>query len=198
MNEQISLNGAPVVGFGDAELLGSPFVTRPTIGFIAGVVGGAVLGSFTKKPVWIATGTVVGGISGVVAGAAVALHEARVAREKQKADAPPPTTTPTTPTSNEMLPGQVWTMIGVMHPTKTWTALSKRAVEDAVVVALSKIGLHVLDGDWSADYTFKLAVEPNQKTKLESGATLPLESEWANQMTLSYITLSPATPDRTL
>lgn len=83
MHEQISLNGAPVVGFGDeasekksyAVLIGVPL-----LGIVAGAVGGAALG---KGAIGTAGGAVIGGLVGGAGGIMVAQlvlrHEASTA-----------------------------------------------------------------------------------------------------------------------
>lgn len=70
MNEQIYLNGAPVVGFGDAELLGNPAVTRSTVGYFVGAATGGAVGSWISKSRWsTGIGVAVGGLVGGVIGA---------------------------------------------------------------------------------------------------------------------------------
>lgn len=175
LHERISLNGRHTVGFGDGNV---PLTSldKPLIGFLAGVTGGAIVGAIVGKGVGAAVGAVAGAIGGAAVGFAI-----------NEAHAAPASTT-------QMLPGQVWTTVGVVRPTKTWTADSKRAVEDAVTLALAKIGLTVLDGTWSGDYTLTVGVQPNQVTTLASGTTLPLASEWANQVAFSNIAQAPANP----
>lgn len=97
MKEQISLNGAPVVGFGitpeDVEQsrlrdLQDPYkmalarerATAPAtiIGFFVGSIGGAVLGNFVHKgAVGTAIGTMSGGFGGAVGGNLLAMYATR-------------------------------------------------------------------------------------------------------------------------
>jgi predicted secreted protein len=76
MHEQLFLGGAPVVGFGDADILGAPLVTKSLVGLLVGSIGGAVLGSFVKEGgAGAVLGTIVGGLSGAAIGTAMALQE---------------------------------------------------------------------------------------------------------------------------
>ena len=84
----IKRNGIPVVGFGDADLITNPIISRPAIGFVLGSLGGAALGALTKSVGWTAAGTFLGGFGGMVAGAAVALNEARAATTPTPAATP--------------------------------------------------------------------------------------------------------------
>jgi hypothetical protein len=72
MYEQISLGGAPVVGFGDAGGAKSLIEHGPVIGTLVGATGGAILGALVKKGVGAAVGAVVGGLGGAFVGIAVA------------------------------------------------------------------------------------------------------------------------------
>lgn len=86
MHEQVFLNGAPVVGFGDADLsVGNPIVWKPFVGYLVGSIGGAVAGSFIKKGVGTAVGAIGGGLGGIIAGAALYLRGERAAVAERKA-----------------------------------------------------------------------------------------------------------------
>ncbi len=173
MNEQIFLSGAPVVGFGGGNV---PLTSldKPLIGFIAGATGGAIVGALVGKKV----GAVIGAVLGTIGGGAIgfAINDAHAAA--------PPSPEP-------MLPGQVWTAVGVVHPIKEWTSASKRAVEDAVTTALAKEGITLIDGMWNADYTFTVAMQPT-RTPTTMLSALPLASEWADQINFSNVTRAPA------
>ena len=68
MNEQVSLNGAPVVGFGATSHpgAGEAFLWySPLIGLVGGAVGGGYLGSKSRY------GTTIGAVAGGVAGTVV-------------------------------------------------------------------------------------------------------------------------------
>jgi hypothetical protein len=68
MHEQISLGGAPVVGFGDANLsVANPMFFVPILGIIGGAAGGALLGHKVGA-VTTAVGAVVGGLVGGAGG----------------------------------------------------------------------------------------------------------------------------------
>lgn len=171
MNEQIFLSGAPVVGFGSGNvpLTG---LDKPLIGFLVGATGGAIVGAIVGKGVGAVIGAVIGTIGGGAIGFAANYAHAAV----------PPSPEP-------MLPGQVWTAIGLVHPIKEWTSVSKRAVEDAVTAALAKEGITLVDGMWNNDYTFTVAMQPTRVTTLSA---LPLASEWADQINFSSVTRAPA------
>jgi hypothetical protein len=81
MNEQVFLNGAPVVGFGDAESeLAHERATAPATiaGFFVGAIGGAVLGNVVHKGAVGATvGTIVGGVGGLLGGNLLASYALR-------------------------------------------------------------------------------------------------------------------------
>jgi hypothetical protein len=77
MNEQLFLNGAPVVGFGASEEDERKFygvmIGAPLLGLVAGTATGAVLGHKAKKGgVVTAIGAVVGGLAGTTGGVALA------------------------------------------------------------------------------------------------------------------------------
>jgi hypothetical protein len=89
MHEQMFLNGAPTVGFGDADLsVRNPIVWKPLAGFLVGSIGGALLGSLVNKGVGTAVGTIGGGLGGAMAGGALAREDIRatlaVGREQSK------------------------------------------------------------------------------------------------------------------
>lgn len=76
MNEQIFLNGAPVVGFGseitDADERHNKALGVWLLSFGVGAIGGGVVGYNSGKILGAVGGVVVGGIVGGVAGGAVA------------------------------------------------------------------------------------------------------------------------------
>jgi len=82
MNEQISLNGAPVIGFGDQgtdyqAMWAHQKATIPgTIaGFFVGAIGGSFLGNAIHKgAVGAAAGAISGGVAGTLAGNVLASH----------------------------------------------------------------------------------------------------------------------------
>lgn len=80
--EQISLNGAPVVGFGASEGEEKKFygtmVGVPLLGIVAGAAGGALLAHKKGGTVATATGAVVGAFAGGASGVALALIILRV------------------------------------------------------------------------------------------------------------------------
>lgn len=100
LHERISINGAPVVGFGDAasekKQLESVFIP-PLVGFLAGSIGGAVLGSLVKKGVGTAVGTIAGGVGGAAVGLVVGYHLAHSTGAAA-------TSTPATPASWRRIP----------------------------------------------------------------------------------------------
>lgn len=71
MNEQISLGGTPVIGFGgeaDEKKFYTVELRRPIIGFFVGAIAGALVGNYVKKGVGTAVGTIVGGAGGILLG----------------------------------------------------------------------------------------------------------------------------------
>ena len=71
MTEAVYLNGAPVVGLGDANIsVSNPIIYTPFIGYVVGATGGGVLGSLVSKKSRISTGvgTALGGFGGMIAG----------------------------------------------------------------------------------------------------------------------------------
>ncbi len=183
MNEQIFLNGVPAVGFGEGPLEAMSKV--PLVGVIVGASGGGLLGYLLGKNVGGVVGALLGGIGGVLVETAVA-----------KAAPATPSSPPATSTPAQMLPGQVWTTVGIVRPTKPWTNVSKSDVEAAVTIALSKIGLSLRDGSWTADYTFTIGIYPVRATVLPD--TLPIVSEWADQITFFNVAQAPVAQDWTL
>lgn len=101
MNERISFNGRPTIGFGDAasetKQLEAVFVP-PIVGFFVGSIGGAVLGSLVKKGVGTAIGTIVGGLGGAAGGLVVGWHLAH------PTGATVPSTTPSITSSWKRIP----------------------------------------------------------------------------------------------
>ncbi len=84
ISERISRAGAPVIGFGDADIsVGNPLIKDPFIGFVAGAVGGAMLGSLAEKKVWTAVGTAVGAFSGLIVGFEIAVRRELAENVKQ-------------------------------------------------------------------------------------------------------------------
>jgi len=71
-NDQIFLNGAPIVGFGDIQGAVPPIEHGPVIGILVGATGGAILGALVKKGIGAAVGAVVGGLGGAFVGVAIA------------------------------------------------------------------------------------------------------------------------------
>jgi hypothetical protein len=100
IHEQISFNGRPAIGFGDAvsekKQLEAVFVP-PLVGFLVGSIGGAVLGSLVEKGVGTAVGTIAGGVGGAAVGLVVGYHLAHP-------DSAVATSTPATPTPWRRIP----------------------------------------------------------------------------------------------
>jgi hypothetical protein len=97
MREQIFLGGAPVVGFGDADLsVANPMFFVPILGIIGGAAGGALLGH-KKGGVAAAAGAVVGGLVG---GAGGIMLVSLVGRRAIPTTTPKTTSTSTTPASS--------------------------------------------------------------------------------------------------
>lgn len=148
-------------------------------------------------------------IGGLAAGAVGVLVYAGRAEAKPL---PPPEPTPPSPTppvppapqviSNEdMLPGQVWSMVFLVNPTKPWTDYKMlQSVEDAITTALARAGLSVIDGEWgggdSGTHQFAVAVTPARTIKLstEKSRTIPIQSEWADYITIMRAARAPASP----
>jgi hypothetical protein len=91
-----------------------------------------------------------------------------------------------------MLPGQVWTIVVSVHPTKPWTDISKGSVAIAIRAALTGIGAIPIDGFWSGDYQFIVAASSIAATQIKIGTVLTLLSEWANQGVITNINQAPA------
>ncbi len=70
MTERVSMNGIPVVGFGDANIsVSNPLLYAPLIGYVVGTTGGAVLGSLVSKSrISTGVGTALGGLGGIAIG----------------------------------------------------------------------------------------------------------------------------------
>ena len=86
--ECISLNGAPVVGFGDANLsISNPVIYAPFVGYVIGAAGGGVLGSLvSKKRRALSTGigTALGGFAGMTVGGRIGLAAWRKRQEEDQ------------------------------------------------------------------------------------------------------------------
>jgi hypothetical protein len=125
----IMRNGCAVVGFGDADIsVANPIINRPLVGFLVGVTGGAILGSLTKKTVWIAAGAIAGGIGGAVGGAAWAVHQIRVAAAAKPPPSKPEMVTPELQPAPESAGSG---LVGPQYLTKyTTTALQLIALPD--------------------------------------------------------------------
>lgn len=94
--------------------------------------------------------------------------------------------------SATLIPGQVWTVVALVHPTKAWTDMSKSSVAIAVRIALSNAGIIPIDAFWSGDYQLTVAASTISTTQLSTGAVLALNSEWADQATITSINQAPA------
>lgn len=167
MNEKISLGGVPVVGFGDDATSVAKSSKPALLGALAGATVGALVGTLVKKGAGTLVGALIGGVGGGVIGSITTAEAAQA----------------------HMEPGQTWTATGAIHPIKAWSENSKRDVENAVETALVPFGLTLLDGKWTADYTFLVGVVPRRATNLPS--TLPLASEWADRVDFSNIAQAP-------
>lgn len=88
MTERVSMNGAPVVGFGDANIsITNPLIYTPFVGYIVGAAGGGVLGSLvSKKRRALSTGigTALGGFGGMAIGGRIALWRVRKQQEEDQ------------------------------------------------------------------------------------------------------------------
>ena len=95
-------------------------------------------------------------------------------------------------TTVTMTPGQIWTMVAVVTPSKQWVDISKGDVARAVRRALAGIGVYVIDGFWSNAYQFTVAASVVSLTQLKDGTMLALGSEWASQAKITQINQAPA------
>jgi len=95
-------------------------------------------------------------------------------------------------TTVTMIPGQVWTMVAVVTPSKQWTDISKGMVASAIRQALAGIGVYVIDGFWSNTYQFTVAASVISTTQLKDATLLSLNSEWASQAKITQINQAPA------
>jgi hypothetical protein len=87
MTEHISMNGAPVVGFGDANIsISNPLIYTPFIGYVVGAAGGGVLGSLVSKKSRVSTGvgTALGGFVGMAVGGQIAMWRVRKQAEEDQ------------------------------------------------------------------------------------------------------------------
>ena len=85
--EHISMNGVPVVGFGDANIsISNPLIYTPFVGYIVGATGGGVLGSLVSKKSRISTGvgTALGGFAGMAVGGSIAMRQVRKRAEEEE------------------------------------------------------------------------------------------------------------------
>jgi hypothetical protein len=94
--------------------------------------------------------------------------------------------------TSTLLPGQVWTIVAVAHPTKAWVDISKGAVAASIRTALAGIGVIAIDAFWSGDHQLTVAASVATTTQLNTGITLPIVSEWADQATITSINQAPA------
>jgi len=94
--------------------------------------------------------------------------------------------------SSTLLPGQVWTVVMLARPTKAWVDISKGDVARAIRAALANIGVYPIDAFWSGNYQLTVAVSVTATTELKTGAALTLNSEWADQATITSINQAPA------
>lgn len=97
-----------------------------------------------------------------------------------------------TETSVTLLPGQVWTLVTIAHPTKAWTDMSKGSVAIAIRAALAAAGIYAIDAFWSGDYQLTVAASTAATTMLKTGTLLAINSEWADQATITSINQAPA------
>lgn len=87
MTEHIFMNGAPVVGFGDANIsISNPLIYTPFVGYIVGATGGGVLGSLVSKKSRVSTGvgTALGGFAGMAVGGSIAMRQVRKRAEEDQ------------------------------------------------------------------------------------------------------------------
>ena len=86
MTERISMNGTPVVGFGDANIsITNPLIYAPFIGYVVGAGTGAVIGSYIHKSrVSTGVGTALGGFAGMAVGGQLALRRIRKRAEEDQ------------------------------------------------------------------------------------------------------------------
>lgn len=144
MNEQISLNGAPVVGFGDEASEKKQLATvlgTPTVGFVVGVVGGAVLGHLIKEGVGTVAGAIVGGIGGTIGGIALASEsDAPAGAHTTPAPAlPAPSPQAAPPPPSPSLPPPV------LVPTPTTTTAWQQVQANSTIKAGQRIAIAVAE-----------------------------------------------------
>lgn len=91
-----------------------------------------------------------------------------------------------------LFPGQVWTLVAVVRPTRPWAEISKGDVARATRAALAGIGLTPIDAFWSGDYQLTVAVSVAKTTDVKPNTVLAIGSEWADRATLTRINQAPA------
>lgn len=209
MNEQIFLNGAPVIGFGESEDDEKKFygtqVGVPLVGLLTGSVAGYLIGKTV-------TGAVVGGLAGTTIGvvsAALLLRNTKSSVAETPTPVPAPSSPPTQPSpqrqtfvaSEDMLPGQVWSMVFLVHPTKPWTDYrTMQNAADDISAELARAGIKMIQsGTWAnsqegTGHQFTAVVSATKPIYLsrERQRTIPISSEWVDRIEILRAARAPA------